>query len=87
MGSHVFRCHRPYSTEDEAQVVRFWKHGCRGRCARDELLFPIGMFGQGMPLEVPFEVQSSEECAACGVIVKTWAQWTGGRIIDLSAGR
>lgn len=87
MGSHIFKVKRPYSTEDEAQVIRFWQHGCRGRGADDELLFPIGMFGSGMPLDIPFEVESSEACAACGSIVKTWAVWSGSTIIDLSTGR
>jgi len=83
--SALFRIRRPYSTEDEAYVYRVARHQCRGPDAADELLFPVGFFGQGMPIGAAFEVESSEECAACGAVVKAWAEWTGPTIVNFGA--
>lgn len=41
----------------------------------DMILFPYGLVGMGMPRGVPFEVPTSEPCAACGKYLRAWFVW------------
>jgi len=92
------RFERPESEDDIKYMVRFAHHGCRqfnegvarlGREAmagKNLILFPIGIFGQGMPLGIPFEVWTTEPCEACKQHVSIWVEWTGPKVFDLGAG-
>lgn len=68
--------------------VTFWTHhGCppsriykRGGTDEDfsnidQVLFPVGIAGSGVPAGVPFEVQTIAECRACGKYLKQMFAW------------
>ena len=41
----------------------------------DEVIFPVGLVGEGMPAGVPFVVETSTECQVCGKVLRAWFQW------------
>ena len=71
----------------EHEVCWMTRHGCdQGRAlnrvldeATDEVQFPVGNVGYGMPANVPFEVVTSDICHACGKHLRAWFQWSGPR--------
>lgn len=97
MPARLMKCKRPESHEEELHLVRFEHHGCEAwmrmhqeqgaevAAGKDIVLFPIGVYGSGMPSGVPFEVYSTEPCEACNAILRAWAQWEGRTVIDLGA--
>lgn len=53
----------------------FEKEGSAESATRDLVLFPYGVVGTGMPRGVPFEVQTTEPCGACGRVLRCWFEW------------
>jgi hypothetical protein len=51
----------------------------------DMLFFPVGYYGRGLPGGAAFEVQSSEPCGECGVILRVYAQWQDRKVIDFGS--
>lgn len=56
-------------------VEIFEAEGSAESAVRDVVLFPYGVVGQGMPRGVPFEVQTTEPCAACNKVLRAWFEW------------
>ena len=52
---------------------------------KDAILFPVGVFGQGIPSNIPFECWATEPCEACGTLLRAWFSWRGATVIDLGA--
>lgn len=46
----------------------------------DVLLFPIGLEGEGMPANTPFDVTCTEPCGACGALVGAWFEWSAPKL-------
>jgi hypothetical protein len=46
----------------------------------DLLVFPIGTYGFGMPLNVPFACTAMEECRACGRLLTSHFVWRRGHV-------
>lgn len=87
--ARLFKLPRPEAGEEHG-VVWLVHHSCRNaaaiRAAVDDpdvdlLQFSVGVHGYGMPLEVPFQVTSTNECSVCGKYIRAWFQWTGPRVI------
>lgn len=93
MGSRMFTMDRPSSSQEEARFLYATVHDCdpgrrnarQGIKGTDALLFPVGLYGFGMPNGVPFEVETTQECEACNTILKAWFQWRGIKVFDLGA--
>lgn len=75
---------------NERTVVWMRPHNCKNakhfRAAFedrfiDELEFAVGSHGEGMPMNVPFPVTSTNPCGVCGVYPTVWFEWTGRLII------
>lgn len=95
----MIKLRRPSSHEEELHAYVGREHRCEaaklklqveGREAfeasgGDYIVFPIGHFGQGLPGNVPFEVESTEPCPACGRIIHTWAQWVTPFVVDFGS--
>ena len=92
MSKH-FTVDRPGSEDDELHVVSGTQHRCaaadrahkQGIIDSDCVLFPVGMFGRGMPLGIPFEVMTTEPCGACNTVLRAWFTWRGTKVIDFGA--
>lgn len=75
---------RPSSFQEEQRLVYMTRHRCEPGQAMethdedpDVLLFPVGVYGAGMPKHIPFFVPAFEPCPACGerpTIVVEW-EW------------
>lgn len=97
MGHKLITMDRPSDEQSERRVFWAVEHNCSAAYVKkqvegqeaalgcDALVFPVGVYGSGMPTGVPFEVQSTEPCGACGTILKIWFQWTPKMVIDLGA--
>lgn len=87
MAPRVFRLPMPEGG-DERSVVWYRHHNCGpGKALRAELgedidllQFTVGLQGQGMPSNVPFEVLAADDCRACGAAVRAWFEWAAPRI-------
>lgn len=85
--------HLPRPEDGEFQdCYLFRHHNCAlGKSLRRELddedidllLFPVGIYGSGMPLYTAFEVLSSEPCGACETTLRIWAEWVGPKVVSL----
>lgn len=72
----------------EHEVVYLLHHRCSvanalirtevGSEDMDLLIFPVGNYGYGMPLGIPFGVQALDPCGACGQDVGVYFVWQAG---------
>lgn len=94
--ARLFKVTRPDSQQDELRTVFATQHRCAPQSERlklhgaeaagdDAVLFPVGVFGQGFPANVPFEVWATEPCGACGTLLRAWFSWRGVKVIDMGA--
>lgn len=85
----VFRVQRPEGGA-ERNVCYYRHHNCGTAKALkaagvldedgDLLQFTIGLQGEGMPANIPFEVVSSNSCGGCGKAFRAMAVWVAPRI-------
>lgn len=89
--ARLLRVPRP-DEGDERDVIWSVRHRCAvgeamfrefGEVA-DEINFPVGVQGWGMPSGIPFEVWAGHECPACGVHLRAWAQWESPTLFFLN---
>lgn len=87
--SRLFHVQRPEDENDLLGICWLVNHNCeQAKALRaavedenlDLLQFSVGIIGYGMPLNVPFEVISTNECGACGKSLRAWFAWSGPRI-------
>lgn len=88
---------RPESEEEAKDIIYTMEHRCSSANIKyrlegaeeaagcDALLYPVGIFGIGMPTGVPFQVEPTEPCGACRELPKLWFQWKKNLIFDLGA--
>lgn len=89
----LIKVKRPSDQQEEGRFLYGTQHQCdaswtnrrHGITDSDVLLFPVGLFGMGMPNGAAFEVMATEPCEACGVLLRCMFAWNGPTIIDLGA--
>lgn len=73
----------------EREVAFYRHHRCKNAAvfARslenpnvDRLQFSVGLFGEGMPTNTPFPVNSTNPCEVCGGYFTLWFEWAGPKI-------
>jgi len=90
MASRVQTIERPDKEQDATWIA--WHNRCsetyyqaRKAAGKDadiptnELRFPVGTFGAGMPANTPFIVDAF--CENCNTVVKGWFSWHGNLIL------
>ena len=73
----------------ERETVFVREHRCpQGDALRnsidqvDLLFFPVGLAGWELPSDIPFVVETTEPCSACGAYVAAWFEWKSPMVVS-----